>query len=303
MGKQVTSEKTTKLFIPHPHAENCSIVGVLEQLEPYEPTQGRRIALILHGSLGHKDYLFQKRLALRLPMDSFRFDFRGNFETPGTLRLGGIEDDIQDLHIVVRYLVREYGYVIDTIIGHSRGSVVGIVWLSRYPKEEAGSVRGVVNVSGRYRLHKMYDQTNKPEIKAQLERQGYYEVKAVVARQPVSMKVTIQDHHEFASLDTSIVWDRFPAAIDVLTIHGLKDAVVPPYDAFIYAKILGARSPGTHNLAIVEEADHNFTGRSDEVVDTVLEWLDMLEHKTLKTGIWHTGVRHDIDQLPPKSSL
>lgn len=24
----------------------------------------------------HKDYIFQKRLALRLPIDSFRFDFR-----------------------------------------------------------------------------------------------------------------------------------------------------------------------------------------------------------------------------------
>ena len=32
------------------------------------------------------------------------------------------------------------------------------------------------------------------------------------------------------------------------------------YDATIYARALGARSPGTHNLAYVEEADHNFTG-------------------------------------------
>ncbi|KZT73816.1 alpha/beta-hydrolase [Daedalea quercina L-15889] len=299
----ITSKKTTKLLIPHPHADNCSIVGMLEQLAPDEPTQGRRIALVLHGSLGHKDYLFQKRLALRLPLDSFRFDFRGNFETPGRLRLAGFEDDIIDIHAVVQYLTHEYGYVIDLIVGHSRGSVAGMIWLCRYPKEETGSVRGYVNVSGRYRMHKMHDQMNKPENKEQLERQGYYEVKAIVARQPVGMRVTVQDHHEFASIDTSVLWDRFPATVDVLTMHGLKDAVVPPYDGFIYAKILGARSPGTHNLSIVEEADHNFTGRADEVVATVLDWLDMLEHKTLRTGIWHTGLRHDIDQLSQKASL
>ena len=32
-------------------------------------------------SLRHKDYLFQKRLASRLPFDSFRFDFRYGTDT------------------------------------------------------------------------------------------------------------------------------------------------------------------------------------------------------------------------------
>lgn len=81
------------------------------------------------------------------------------------------------------------------------------------------------------------------------------------------------------------------------------------YDAFIYAQALGARSPGTHNLCYVEDADHNFTGVrlqvkhlgivlislplqiADQVVATILEWYAMLEHKELKTGIWHTGVK------------
>ena len=45
-GPGITTKKTTKLYIPHPHAENCSIVGVLEQLAPEQPTQGRRIALV-----------------------------------------------------------------------------------------------------------------------------------------------------------------------------------------------------------------------------------------------------------------
>lgn len=68
---QNTSVKTTKLAIPHPLAENCTIVGTLEQVSPEEDTHGRKIALvcmqavhlfrvvlrarwlqILHGSMG-----------------------------------------------------------------------------------------------------------------------------------------------------------------------------------------------------------------------------------------------------------
>jgi hypothetical protein len=40
---------------------------VLSSSLVYNPSYHRR---------SHKDYLFQKRLAHRLPMDSFRFDFR-----------------------------------------------------------------------------------------------------------------------------------------------------------------------------------------------------------------------------------
>ena len=52
----------------------------------------------------------------------------------------------------MQHLTREYGYVIDLVVGHSRGSVAGLIWLCRYPKEEMGTVRGFVNVSGRYRM-------------------------------------------------------------------------------------------------------------------------------------------------------
>ena len=43
---QNTSVKTTKVAIPHPLETGCSIVGVLEQVAPEQPTQGRRIALV-----------------------------------------------------------------------------------------------------------------------------------------------------------------------------------------------------------------------------------------------------------------
>jgi uncharacterized protein len=59
----------------------------------------------------------------------------------------------------------------------------------------------------------------------------------------------------------------------------------------IYARALSVRTPGTHNMHLAEGADHNFTGRQDEVVDTILEWWDKRQRGELKTGVWLTGIR------------
>lgn len=37
--------------------------------------------------------------------------------------------------------------------------------------------------------------------------------------------------------DTSLVWDRFPTDVHVLTIHGLNDATVPPYVRFFVPRL------------------------------------------------------------------
>ena len=41
-----TSKKTTKVAVPHTIRQGIAIAGVLEQVAPEEPTQGRRIALV-----------------------------------------------------------------------------------------------------------------------------------------------------------------------------------------------------------------------------------------------------------------
>ncbi|KAI0770337.1 ectomycorrhiza-regulated esterase [Fomes fomentarius] len=286
---QNTSVKTTKVTIPHPLESGCSIVGVLEQVALGQPTQGRRIALILHGSMGHKDYLFQKRLALRLPIDSFRFDFRGNHETGGTWAFGKFTNDVDDIDAVVAHLRQEYGYVVDMLVGHSRGSVAAMLWLCKHKEGYAKDVKMYVNVSGRFRMEKIYDDYE--NYKETIEKQGYIDRNYVVARKPLTRRTYRKDYDDFASVDTSIVWTQFPVHVHVLTLHGLKDAVVPPYDAFIYARIYGARNPGTHTLRYVEDADHNFTGIPEEVVETVLEWLAQQDNNALTTGVWRTGVK------------
>ncbi|GJE97189.1 alpha/beta hydrolase [Phanerochaete sordida] len=296
MSYPTTTKKTTKHRIAHPKDPQSPLTGVLEQLSPDVPKKGRRIALLLHGTIGHKDYLFLKRLALRLPMDSFRFDFRGNFESPGPWRMGAFDNDVEDLEAVVAYLTSQLGYVIDLLVGHSRGVVTAFRWMCT--AKEAAGVRGFVNVSGRYRMPLIYRTIT--DVQDELDTKGWFIREATVARQPFAQKVTKADMEEFARFDTSLVWDRFPQRADVLSMHGLQDQTVPPYDAYIYARALGARSPGTHNLCLVEEADHNFTGLQDDVVATVLEWLRMLDNDMLKTGVWKTGVRYMPKPGPSK---
>ncbi|KAF7971281.1 hypothetical protein HWV62_21528 [Athelia sp. TMB] len=222
--------------------------------------------------MGHKDYLFQKRLAHRLNMDSFRFDFRGNHETGGSFKQAHIMDDVVDLEVVVAYLKCKFGYKIDLLVGHSRGSVVAQYWICK--TEDGRRVSDRMSVWG-------------PEIEAK----GYYEWKATVARKPVIGRIYPEGVRDFAAWDTSFIWNEYPAQVDVLSVHGTLDQVVPVYDSILHARALSNRSPGTHTLHLVEDADHNFTGRQDEIVDTILEWWATHQEKRLKSGIWHEGIQ------------
>ncbi|KAI0345750.1 ectomycorrhiza-regulated esterase [Trametopsis cervina] len=293
MTSPVSSKKTTKHRVEHLFDPESPLTGVLEQLAPDEPTAGRRIALLLHGSVGHKDYLFLKRVALRLPMDSFRFDFRGNFESPGPWRASGFDDDVEDISSIVAYLTSKFGYVVDLLVGHSRGSVAGMKWMCT--AKEGQGVRGYVNASGRYRMDLIWDSHKQWE--EDLNTKGYFIRTEIVARQPWSAKITRENLQAFADFDVSYVWDKFPQTTHVLTVHGLKDQVVPTYDGVIYARAFGGREAGTHQLCILEEADHNFTGRQDEITDVILEWVGMLLYGRLTTGIWQTGVKPQVSRL------
>ncbi|KAH8822556.1 ectomycorrhiza-regulated esterase [Flagelloscypha sp. PMI_526] len=280
------TRESIRLSIRHPLDASIFLVGVLEKAVGH--CEGRKIALILHGTMGHKDYLFQKRLAQRLTSDSFRFDFRGNHESGGQWKEGGIHEDVEDLEAVVAYLKNSFGYVIDMLVGHSRGSVVALRWMCTAP--EAPHISAVVNVSGRYRM-----EVNSPMGKKWhqlIQKHGYVEWSVTVARKDITVRITAEDWASFRSWNNSHVWDHFPPKAHVLSIHGLADQTVPPYDALIYTRALtsGQRTGntiGTTSLNLVEGADHNFTGRQDEVVDTIIDWLGRKDKSDMShSNIW-----------------
>ncbi|KAG8928130.1 hypothetical protein FRC00_001856, partial [Tulasnella sp. 408] len=279
-----------KFQIPHPNEEGCVLTGIIEQqnatIGKEADAHVKPIALIFHGAMGHKDYLFLKKLAQSLPIDSCRFDFRGNHESNGIWYMGekGFVNDLQDIDAVVAYLKAQYGYRVDLAIGHSRGSIVGMRWLATAP--EGQGVSGYVNVSGRYRmkLHTYYDRWREG-----FEKKGIFHWKVRVAGKEVVREVRPADIRDFEEVDTSFVWTKFPKTTDVLTIHGLDDLVVQPFDAMIYARAFSNRPTATHTLHYVEGADHNFIGHYEEVVDTILGWWDQKTKGKLKDGVWLAG--------------
>lgn len=66
----------------------------------------------------------------------------------------------------------------------------------------------------------------KPIYDAEIEEKGYYEWKVRVARKPVVGRIFPGDVENFASWDTSFMWD-FPSNVEVLSIHGINDTTVP----------------------------------------------------------------------------
>ncbi|KZV78937.1 alpha/beta-hydrolase [Exidia glandulosa HHB12029] len=282
------SRKTSRIVIDHPDEPGVQLVGTLEQLEPSASTKGRPIALICHGVMGHKDYLWQKKLAQALPLDSFRFDFRSNHESGGSWNFAGFPNEVQDLQAVVEYLTDRmtFDYQIALIIGHSRGSLVTFRWLCTSPS--AYKVDAFVNISARFRMMKIYDKAGfRPTDRVPGEE--YYLWRANVARKPREERVYDRDIETFANWDSALVRTAFPQHIDVLSIHGQTDDLVEPIDAQLYQDALEKRKPGTTSLYLVEGANHTFDNDRMEIVRAVLGWWKLRQSGGLTNTIWtHT---------------
>lgn len=135
--------------------QDVDIVGILHRKPRTDSSSPRRIALVLHGLLAHKNQCYHRALAQALTIDSYRFDFRGNGDTGGDWTMGNLDNDVRDLATVVRHLHHELGYVVELIVGHSRGSMISWLYLSKEERElqedgGRGWVPRLVVVSGRW---------------------------------------------------------------------------------------------------------------------------------------------------------
>ncbi|KAK0490098.1 Alpha/Beta hydrolase protein [Armillaria luteobubalina] len=190
-------------------------------------------------------------------MDTFRFDFRGYFESPGIWRQNRMEEDVLDLRIITDYLKAHFGYQIDLVIGHSRGAVLAVRWLCT--SEDGKKVSGFVIVSATYRMKDiLVSQSSKIVLKSIADK-GFHLLNRRTFTHTFKEKLYREDFVDYAAFDNSLVDYLFPQTIDVLIIQGLEDKGVPVYNAVLYAKALSKRSPGTCSLHLMEHADHTYT--------------------------------------------
>lgn len=231
-----------------------------------------RIALLLHGQGGHRDYCYQKlvahRLAAELGMYSFRIDFRGcgdsdDYEDQTLGRT--LELDTIDIQNSVSYVLdgskNELGidFELAALIAHSRGSVAMFLWAMEQDKlsitepEKAVIVPNLINMSARFDSKTVYDryptEDNTWEYLLQTGlRYGKWE-KYRIPKNEID-ELSKPDLTKLRNL--SLKWS-------VLSVYGMEDDIIPKIDSAGYANHLN-RGPYSHELQLIPGADHNFYG-------------------------------------------
>lgn len=256
-------------------------------------TRGLKIALILHGVLAHKDQIYHKQLARALPVDSFRFDFRANGETPGTWSMGNLADDVEDLVAVVDYLRTKLEYTVEIIIGHSRGGLDGFAWFAKHcPDALPPSLRVpfFVALSARFNMANIHERD--PVYLSAFAKEGFFRWQARVAGQDKELHVYPEQVEQFAAWPTREIALAFPYNTDVLLIHGTADKSVPASDVTSYGNILSGihRRPGSCSVKLIDHADHLFRGFYPQVVEAIVEWLAERSELT-KMGLGAAAIR------------
>lgn len=243
-----------------------------------------KVALIIHGQGGHRDYCYQKlvahRLAAELGMYTLRIDFRGCGsldDHPDTEEGRVLERDVEDIQTCVEYLLdgkrnaANINFDVLSIIGHSRGCVAMFLWaleqeeLSHSPERaRAVIVPNLINCSLRFRSETVRDRFTflKEDFK-------YIEQVALRHGKMQNVRVTRDEIISLATPDMSKVRKLSPKW-SVLSVYGLEDHIIPREDCSYFANTLN-RGPYTHHLELIDGADHNFYGRAIEADDDLDE--------------------------------
>ncbi|KAI9020096.1 Alpha/Beta hydrolase protein [Phycomyces nitens] len=261
-----------KITVKNKHGQG--IVGILTrktQLDTVWPKP--RLIIIAHGVLGHKDYLFQRLMSEKLPYTTFRLDFRGNGESEGLAGYANMEEDAEDISTVASHF-EQLGYEIFGTIGHSRGSLACL----QYAANRSKPIPHCVNISGRYKMNDNQIHRNRPEIGEGLKRQGYFNWTVRQRDKITTIKVTEKEVNKFINWDNSYV-AQIPRLTSVLTCHGLKDEIVPHYNATMFSDQIK-----NHTLVLLPDADHNYRGQFEQVVKVVTTYFDNHENIVKITG-------------------
>ncbi|KAK3828166.1 MAG: protein-tyrosine phosphatase-like protein [Benniella sp.] len=227
----------------------------------------RRLGIICHGVLGHKNYLFQPMLANMLApfMDTFRFDFRGNGDSEGQVGYSNWADDLNDIDSVVKHFEQQ-GYQIYALIGHSRGAISSLNYAASY--NHVPLIPYIISLSTRFDMSDAKRRHGK-QVMQLLEDQGYFDWEGRSAGKDVSLRVTKKNFDDFIEFDTASVVN-IPAMTNILLCHGSEDAVVPIKDiGTLHRHLSHART----TLRIITNADHNYRGHYEEISQTVARYF------------------------------
>lgn len=233
-----------------------------------------KMALILHGQAGHRDYCYQKMLAHKMAAElglySLRIDFRGcgSLADCSDLTKGRILDqDVEDIQACAEFVLDGkknplgMDFMLLSIIAHSRGSVAMFLWAMQQDRllrsgessSKAIIVPNLVNCSLRFRSQTVYLRYNLYDddfsvVPQMCLRHGKFQNVDVPAAELITLAEADMDQIK----DLSMEWS-------VLSVYGLEDAIIPKEDCSYFANSLN-RGLYSHHLELIDGADHNFYG-------------------------------------------
>lgn len=248
------------------------------------------LALLTHGTAGHKNYLYMPLLAQKLSKEngwySFRFDFRqsGDSYDPnnGTSMdenlkiIQTLEDDLVDLDVVCKFWnswdnYRHFLFAPTTklylaaIIGHSRGALIMFRWSIlqwRKHKEKDSSailIRSLVNLLGRI-IAKNIEDWSKRHIPDYPNAKTGLKLPCYKFGERTMMLSTLRETEMLKVAEYTGLYDleqlNTSGYYRCLTVFGTDDRVVPVTDAAEAVNRLCRIS----RLALVPGAGHNYLG-------------------------------------------
>ncbi|KAJ1552257.1 hypothetical protein HK405_012042, partial [Cladochytrium tenue] len=234
---------------------------------------GLPVSIFCHSSWAHKNFSFFPALASDWPHASFRYDFYGSGESSGATGDCDHWRDVEHLALLCRAFA-EKNWKVDTLLGHSRGTAVVMMFAATHPHIP----RFLVNVAGRFNFVSGYPVALAEHIDAIRERGEYVtkvrrrgEVADVIVPASEDLWARIEDAVSQGSCTPLPASDvrHLPRFVPVLTVHGTHDERVPVSDAGDFATAIP-----NHTLQLLPGARHLFTDATDaaRLVPAVCAW-------------------------------
>lgn len=112
----------------------------------------------------------------------------------------------------------------------------------------------------------MKDRLGGEEGLRKLEEDGVLDIKDASGN--LQYQVTKESLKERLSTDMHTACLAIPESSRVLTIHGTRDEVIPPEDAYDFAQLIQ-----NHRLLLLSGADHNYRLHQSDVAKIVVEFV------------------------------
>ena len=222
--------------------------------------------LLCHGMFGSKNSEINLHLleGLKNKWSVLRFDFEGNGESSGEWSYADYEREVRNISDLIEYSEKNFNIKIVAIIGHSKAGADVLIAASKKDLIKNKECC-FVSLGGRLTFGKPEKRFNEKELqKCKNEGEFFWEYKG--KKWKITQKAIDERKNMNPKNDVKNIDDYRKKRI--LQLHGSKDTSTPVEEALVVEKEI----PGAE-IRWIKDANHFFSGKENEMVETVINWL------------------------------